>query len=127
MSDEAVKAKTGKTWKQWFEILKRAGASKMSHQEIVGLLTAKHNVGPWWQQMITVSYERHADTALVKVAFETCCLSAAVSLEGSVSAELLQFRSVPFTKLFQTKGAATTGCERKVCISAKPRPTNPCG
>jgi len=60
MSDEAVAARTGKTWKQWFEILKRAGASKMSHQEIVGFLTAKHNVGPWWQQMITVSYERHA-------------------------------------------------------------------
>ena len=32
----------------------------MSHQEIVGFLTTKHSVGPWWQQMITVSYERHA-------------------------------------------------------------------
>ena len=60
MSDDAVKAKTGKTWKQWFDILERAGASKMSHQEIVGFLTTKYNVGPWWQQMITVSYERHA-------------------------------------------------------------------
>lgn len=60
MSDEAVAAKTGKTWKQWFAILQRAGAKKMSHQEIVRFLTAEHNVGPWWQQMITVSYERHA-------------------------------------------------------------------
>jgi hypothetical protein len=32
MSDEAVKAKTGKTWKEWFAILDKAGASELSHQ-----------------------------------------------------------------------------------------------
>ena len=31
MSDEAVKAKTGKTWKQWFAILDKAGAKQMTH------------------------------------------------------------------------------------------------
>ena len=60
MSDEAVKAKTAKTWKQWFAILDRADAKKMSHQEIVKFLNSEHNVGPWWQQMITVTYEQHA-------------------------------------------------------------------
>ena len=35
MSDEAVKAKTGKTWKEWFAILDQAGAIKLTHQEIV--------------------------------------------------------------------------------------------
>ena len=34
MSDEAVKAKTGKVWKEWFTILDKAGAKKMTHQEI---------------------------------------------------------------------------------------------
>jgi uncharacterized protein YndB with AHSA1/START domain len=58
MSDEAVKAKTGKTWKQWFTILDRAGAAKLTHQEIVKYLKTEHGVGPWWQQMITVSYEQ---------------------------------------------------------------------
>ncbi len=38
MSDEAVKAKTGKTWKEWFAILDKAGARKLSHQDIVKYL-----------------------------------------------------------------------------------------
>jgi len=58
MSDEAVKAKTGKTWKEWFSVLDQAGARKLSHQEIVKLLNTKHDVGPWWQQMVTVTYEQ---------------------------------------------------------------------
>jgi Domain of unknown function (DUF4287)/Activator of Hsp90 ATPase homolog 1-like protein len=58
MSDEAVKAKTGKDWKQWFAILDKAGARKMTHQEIVAVLNSKHGVGPWWGQMVTVTYEQ---------------------------------------------------------------------
>lgn len=58
MSDEAVAAKTGKNWKQWFAIIDKAGGKKMTHQEIVKLLNSKHNVGPWWCQMVTVSYEQ---------------------------------------------------------------------
>lgn len=58
MSDAAVKAKTGKTWSQWFTLLDAAGAKRMTHQEIVALLSKKHGVGPWWQQMVTVTYEQ---------------------------------------------------------------------
>lgn len=58
MSDEAVQTKTGKNWSQWFAILDKAGAQDMSHQEIVKLLNSKHDVGPWWQQMVTVTYEQ---------------------------------------------------------------------
>jgi hypothetical protein len=57
-SDEAVKSKTGKTWKDWFAILDKAGARKMNHQEIVKYLNSEQGVGPWWQQMVTVSYEQ---------------------------------------------------------------------
>ena len=60
MSDEAVKAKTGKTWKEWFTILDEAGARKMTHQEIVKYINTRHGVGPWWQQMVTVTYEQHS-------------------------------------------------------------------
>jgi uncharacterized protein YndB with AHSA1/START domain len=60
MSDAAVKAKTGKTWKQWFTILDKAGAKKLSHKEIVKFLNEKHSVGPWWQQMVTVNYEQQS-------------------------------------------------------------------
>ncbi|MGI8838174.1 MAG: SRPBCC domain-containing protein [Pyrinomonadaceae bacterium] len=58
MSDTAVAAKTGKNWKEWFSLLDKAGALKMSHQEIVKHLSQKCNVGPWWQQMVTVTYEQ---------------------------------------------------------------------
>ncbi len=58
MSDDAVKAKTGKTWKQWFAILDKAGGKKLSHQEIVKYLHTDQGVGSWWQQMITVTYEQ---------------------------------------------------------------------
>jgi hypothetical protein len=58
MSDDAVKAKTGKIWKEWFAILDKAGARKMTHQQIAELLNTKHRVGPWWGQMVTVTYER---------------------------------------------------------------------
>ena len=58
MSDEAVQAKTGKKWDQWFAILDKAGAKEMSHKDIVKLLNSKHDVGPWWQQMVTVTYEQ---------------------------------------------------------------------
>ena len=58
MSDAAVKEKTGKNWKDWFAVLDKSGASKLSHQEIVKYLHTRHDVGPWWQQMVTVTYEQ---------------------------------------------------------------------
>lgn len=58
MSDLAVIAKTGKSWDQWFRILDRAGATRMDHKGIVKLLGARHDIGPWWRQMVTVEYER---------------------------------------------------------------------
>jgi hypothetical protein len=57
-SDEAVKAKTGKVWADWFKALDAAGAKKMKHQEILEVLEKKHKVGPWWSQMVAVEYEK---------------------------------------------------------------------
>ncbi len=58
MSDAAVQAKTGKAWDEWFKILDKAGGKKMNHKEIVAYLSEKYNVGPWWRQMVTVTYEQ---------------------------------------------------------------------
>lgn len=58
MSDAAVRAKTGKTWDEWFKILDRAGARKMDHKGIVALLRKRRGLSPWWQQMVTVGYEQ---------------------------------------------------------------------
>ena len=58
ISSEAVAAKTGKGWPEWCKILDAAGAKKMTHREIVSVLTAKHSMGSWWRQMVTVGYEQ---------------------------------------------------------------------
>ena len=50
MSDAAVQAKTGKTWKEWFAILDRAGARKMAHKEIAAYLYRELQVPAWWSQ-----------------------------------------------------------------------------
>jgi hypothetical protein len=57
ISDDAVQSKTGRTWNEWFGILDAAGARELGHQEIVAVL-GRHEVGPWWQQMVTVHYEQ---------------------------------------------------------------------
>jgi hypothetical protein len=58
ISDEAVQAKTGKTWSEWFALLDAAGAQRLTHKEIVALLSEQHAVGAWWRQMVTVAYEQ---------------------------------------------------------------------
>jgi len=58
MTDAGIKAKTGKGWDAWFAALDKAGAAKLDHQGICDLLDRKFKPGPWWGQMIAVSYER---------------------------------------------------------------------
>ena len=57
ISDEAVKAKTGKGWTEWFALMDRKGAATLNHKEIAKL-AGKAGAGPWWSQMVTVQYER---------------------------------------------------------------------
>ncbi|HEY1612832.1 MAG TPA: hypothetical protein VGF97_03950 [Rhizomicrobium sp.] len=58
MSDAAIKARTGKDWAQWYAALDKAGAATLDHKGITAILGGKMKVGPWWGQMIAVSYER---------------------------------------------------------------------
>lgn len=58
IGDEAVQAATGKSWLDWFAILDAAGAAEMSHQAIVAYLSQEQQVGSWWQQMVTNTYEQ---------------------------------------------------------------------
>jgi len=57
-SDEAVKAKTGKVWREWFAILNKAGAKKWKHKDIAVFLYEKQGVPRWWCQMVAVEYEK---------------------------------------------------------------------
>ncbi len=58
VSNDAVKAKTGKSWEEWFSLMDAQGCGEMNHKEIVAVLHNTFHVEAWWQQMITVSYEQ---------------------------------------------------------------------
>lgn len=58
ISDAAVKAKTGKTWAQWFARLNQWGARTKAHRDVAAYLHTQCGTTGWWSQMITVEYER---------------------------------------------------------------------
>jgi hypothetical protein len=58
MSDEAVAAKTGRSWQEWVRLLDARGARSMIHRDIAAYLHDEHAVPGWWAQMVTVGYER---------------------------------------------------------------------
>jgi len=58
VSDEAVAAKTGRNWGEWFAVLDRAGADQLEHKRIATFLHDRHKVPAWWCQMVTVAYEQ---------------------------------------------------------------------
>ena len=54
---EAVRAKTGRGWAEWFAILDKAGAANWPHKEIASFLH-EQKCGNWWSQMVAVGYEQ---------------------------------------------------------------------
>jgi len=57
ISDEAVRAKTGKGWEEWFRILDTWGAKEKRHTQSAKHLLEHYEVGPWWAQAVTIRYE----------------------------------------------------------------------
>jgi hypothetical protein len=60
IDDETVKAKTGRSWHEWFDVLENASADKLNHQEVVSFLNRRHDLNDWWSQMVAKVYEQHA-------------------------------------------------------------------
>jgi hypothetical protein len=58
MSNEAVQAKTGRTWRQWVRELDAIGAVSMQHRDIARRVHEDFGVPGWWTQTVTVGYER---------------------------------------------------------------------
>ncbi len=58
ISNDAVRTATGRDWAEWCALLDAAGARKMTHQQIVAIVSGKFRIGSWWQQMVTVGYEQ---------------------------------------------------------------------
>lgn len=62
VGDTAMKAKTGKTWAEWFAILDKAGAQNMGHTEMAAYLHNELGCPGWWNQMVAVGYEQARGT-----------------------------------------------------------------
>lgn len=92
ISDDAVKAKTGKTWPEWFEALDQAGAQKLSHQEIVALIRKEPKASSWWQQMVTVGYEQARGLRVVHEKPEGFEISVSKTLNLPVGTAFLLFQ-----------------------------------
>jgi uncharacterized protein YndB with AHSA1/START domain len=58
ISEKSIALRTGKSWAQWFRILDSAGAKDLDHKQIVSVLKSRYRLSPWWQQMVSVEYER---------------------------------------------------------------------
>lgn len=125
MSDEAVVAKTGKTWKEWFRLLDEANAARLEHRHIAALLREKHELPGWWSQNVTVEYERsrglrepHQVTGGYSVSV-TRTLPASVSRLYSATADATQrakwFPPGVFQPSSQTKSKYIRGAWKKQC------------
>ena len=58
VSDEAVRAGTGRSWAEWFAVLDAAGATGWPHKAMARYLAEHHGVSSWWAQTVTVGYEQ---------------------------------------------------------------------
>src|SRR5690349_6826312 len=97
ISDAAVQKATGKNWKQWFAILDKAGAKKMTHRDMAQFVYDHHlgkkgkgttNVatsGGWWSQMVTVEYERERGLRKVNEYAQGFLVAIHKTMAGSVS------------------------------------------
>lgn len=58
MSDETVRTRTGRDWKEWVRLLDAIGAASMPHREIARSVHESYGIPGWWAQTVTVGYER---------------------------------------------------------------------
>jgi uncharacterized protein YndB with AHSA1/START domain len=58
VSEEALIAKTGRGWAEWFAILDGWGAPEKGHKQTARYLAETWEVSAWWAQTITVRFER---------------------------------------------------------------------
>jgi hypothetical protein len=66
IGDEAVEAKTGKGWNEWFKILDRLDPKTNGHRFAVMQLYHNHKLSPWWSQAVTIHYEWESGLRTVK-------------------------------------------------------------
>jgi len=57
MSDDSVRAATGKSWDEWWAYLDERGGPKEGRRNITAHLMTDLKLAPWWSSTIAVEYE----------------------------------------------------------------------
>ncbi|MFQ5505005.1 MAG: SRPBCC domain-containing protein [Planctomycetota bacterium] len=57
LTDEAIRARTGKAWEEWFQELDEFGGPARGRRAIGDYLYAECGVSSWWSSTIVVEYE----------------------------------------------------------------------
>ncbi len=89
MADAKVRAKTGRGWAEWVEVLDRHDATTMKHRDVAQLLSDTYGTPGWWTQTITVGYERIKGKRAI-----------GQRMDGSYEASTSRTFDVPVTRLF---------------------------
>jgi hypothetical protein len=118
ISDEAVRAKTGKSWSEWFAVLDSAGAADMNHPAIAKYLYHELGVSDWWSQMVTVGYEQARGRRRVHETARGFQISRSKTIEVSAARA---FRA------WSESNVAGAGCQVGISKSEKRPPTNRSG
>lgn len=58
MSNESVRAATGRGWDEWCDVLDAWPGSADGHTAIAAHVQEEHGIDGWWAQTVTVGYER---------------------------------------------------------------------
>jgi uncharacterized protein YndB with AHSA1/START domain len=58
MSDATIRARTGRTWREWVAVLDARDAHTWPHGQIARHVNEDHGIDGWWSQSVTVGYER---------------------------------------------------------------------
>ncbi len=86
ISDESVKAKTGKVWSEWFGILDAWGAVERGHTATAKHLHEEHGVSGWWAQTVTI---RHEQARGVRKLGQTCDGAWATSTQKTLPVDAM--------------------------------------
>ncbi len=57
MTEEAIRAATGKTWEEWFAVLDARGGPAQGRREINNYLYADCKIDIWWCSTLNIAYE----------------------------------------------------------------------
>ena len=107
ISNEAVKKSTGKTLKEWFSILNKAGAKKMEQKQVAKLLHQKYGLSGWWSQMVTVQYEQEIKGRKKHEKPEGFQVSKSTTLTASVT-KIFNMINSPIKRIIWLKDPAIT-------------------